>query len=107
MKMTQVAPPSGDNTKQLTKEDVWGEYDRETLKEITKGMVVAESGDICPIFGDKVSSKSVTVICNENQLYGNKGVEYWLEYVHGSGCIQKTMEIGSDKVAIRSDYMAW
>lgn len=83
----------------LTKEDVWGDYEKGT-----KGMIVASSGDICPIFKDKVPYKSVTVVCTEPQLHE---VKYWLAYVHGGGCIHTEIDMPDGRIAIRSDYQCW
>lgn len=83
----------------ITKEDVWGDYEKGT-----NGMIVAQYGDICPMFNDKVPYKSVTVVCNESQLVE---VEYWLTYVHGANCVYATMKLPEGKIAIRSDYQCW
>lgn len=109
----------------LTKDDVWGTHDEQTFELLTTGMVVArglpevdgvymkqEDYDritikrpaICPVWGDVLPYKSVTAIsCLEQQ----DGVEYWLEYVHGGGAIEKTKNLPDGKVAIRSNYMCW
>ena len=83
----------------LTKEDVWGDYEKGT-----KGMIVARSGDICPVFHDKVPYKSVTVICDESQ---RSEVEYWLGYVHGVNCVSIIRKMPDEKLAIRSNYQCW
>lgn len=92
----------------LTKEDVWGD-----LQKGIPGMIVARGAvndnepTICPIFGDVIPYKSVTVVCGVDQY---DDVTYWLTYVHGSGCLEqiKKIERGSRKMlAIRSNYMCW
>jgi len=88
----------------LTKEDVWGKYDEDTHECVSKGMIVARTDEICPIFGDKVPYKSVTVVCAEGQY--DEVVE-WLIYVHGGDCISQMKELGGGKVALRSDYKCW
>lgn len=85
------------------KADVFGDFDHETFKKINDGMVVAKTDDVCPIFGDVVPYKSVTVICMKSQ---ESEVRYWLSYVHG-GPASKRFELPDDRVAIRSDYQAW
>lgn len=89
----------------LTKEDVWGTFSTVYPgKRDTPGMIVARSGDKCPIFKDKVPYKSVTVVCELDQ---SDEVEYWLNYVHGGDSISKTKTLPKGKIAIRSDYMCW
>lgn len=88
----------------LTKEDVWGEYDHENLRRISKGMIVARSYDQCPVFGDFLPYKSVTVICKQKQA---DEVKYWLTYVHGPNNIEKEMYLEDGRIAIRSNYMCW
>jgi hypothetical protein len=89
----------------LTKADVWGEYCDRTHTKLSDGMVVADCrSDICPVFGDKPPYKSVTVICQPDQC---NEVEYWLEWVHGGGCISKIAQLEDGCIAIRSDYKCW
>jgi hypothetical protein len=87
----------------LTKDDVWGKYNHETHTLETQGLIVARGG-ICPIFGDEIPYKSVTVVCTEEQL---NDVEYWLDYVHGANSLEKIAELENGELAIRSNYMAW
>jgi len=87
----------------LTQEDVWGKYNHETHTLETEGLIVARKG-ICPIFGDEIPYKSVTVVCSEDQF---DDVKYWLDYVHGANCVSMVEEIENGKFAIRSNYMAW
>ena len=87
----------------LTKESVWGTHDS-NYKLIDKGMVIARSKDICPIWNDKVPYKSVTVICPKLLV---EDVRYWLEYVHGANSVSKIKNLADNKVAIRSNYMCW
>jgi hypothetical protein len=88
----------------LTKEDVWGVFDPETHKTISSGMVVAKSGEKCPVFEDILPYKSVTVICNEDQ---RDEVIHWLIYVHGGNCVSKTKALDGNRIAFRSDYKCW
>jgi hypothetical protein len=73
------------------------------------GLVVAKNQEICPIWGDKLPYKSVTVVIPELMLHDGlqHQVEYWLEYVHGGGSVSRRRSLPDGTVAIRSDYMAW
>lgn len=104
MRLTQRPIPNHDNkkTSKLTKEDVWGKF--EGNKQLSKGMIVANSGEKCPIWKDKVPYKSVTVICDKKD-FGL--VQYWVSYVHGGNSISKIKNLPDNKIAIRSDYMCW
>lgn len=106
----------------LEKDDVWGKFDS-NHNMISSGMVVARGyprideyftkvefdklniiiPNICPVWKDTLPYKSVTVICNENEL---NEVLYWLEYVHG-GEHSKMEELSDNRIAIRSDYQCW
>ena len=113
----------------LTQEDVWGELDHETLKLKTKGMIVARGlppadkddryafsveqrlaliaqtyPTICPVWGDELPYKSVTVVCANDQV---EEVSYWLEYVHGGGSVSDIRDLDGGRVALRSDYRCW
>lgn len=112
-----------ENNMKVSKDDVWGKYD-DNLNLLDRGMIVAQGyvGDkfyeeglehwknkvqttnVCPVWKDALPYKSVTVICTQEQ---RSNVEYWLEYVHGGGCIEKIKEFSDGKVAIRSNYMCW
>lgn len=94
----KVLSPTHETPVKLTKEDVWGKYNG------NDGMVVSKTGEICSIFHDKVAHKSVTVVCDADQV---DEVSYWLEYVHGGGSISKIKKLENNKVAIRSDYQCW
>lgn len=106
----------------VSKDDVWGKFD-DNLNLISRGMIVAQGyiGDkyyekglehwkkklqvsnVCPVWGDELPYKSVTVICNKEQ---EDEVRYWLCYVHGGEAeMSKTLPDG--KVAIRSNYQCW
>lgn len=101
----EISSPQGTAPKKITKEDVWGKWDETHTKRLTKGMIVATTGEQCPHFGDIVPLKSVTVVCNKEQM---TDVIYWLEYVHGAECVIATKEILDGKrVAIRSQYQAY
>ena len=87
--------------------DVFGKYDDDGTKRIDDGMVVAfGKGDEqvkCPIFGDILPYKSVTVICTQEQL---PGVLQHLMNAHG-GPHADERELPDGRIAIRSDYQAW
>lgn len=91
----------------FTKDDVFGHW-TEDHKKIDDGMVVArghhENDVICPIFGDVIPWKSVTVVCDEDDV---AEVEYWCVFVHGGDCFSAYKDLPDGKVAIRSNYMAW
>jgi len=99
--MIKVREAHGE-ARSLTKDDVWGKFTPDH-KRLTAGMIIAKSDDICPVFKDKVPYKSVTVLCEQDQI---EDVMYWLEYVHGGGCVQRAKG-HKGKIAIRSDYMCW
>lgn len=99
-----INSPNGEKPEKLTQEDVWGEYDINNGERISRGMIVARSGEICPVFNDKIPYKSVTVICPKNQY---DEVAYWLEFVHGGDCVSMTKELDDLRIAIRSDYQCW
>jgi len=112
-----VLEPSKTESRLLTQEDVWGRYVKidDNYVNVNDGMIVAnhsfggynkikaQSLKKCPIFKDYVGYKSVTVVCDKKL---QDDVEYWLEFVHGGGSIQKVKDL-KDKVGIRSDYMCW
>lgn len=92
-----VSNPTVPEAKKITKEDVWGGIGQ-------NGMIVARTDDKCPYFKDKVPYKSVTVVCDKDQVHE---VTYWLEYVHGAHSVSKTKDLKNGKVAMRSDYKCW
>lgn len=98
-----ISEPTAPTAKNLTKEDVWGTFD-DNHERISWGMIVAQNEQTCPIFGDVVPYKSVTVICRPNQV---EEVQYWLEYVHGGGSISHATTLENGDMAIRSNYMCW
>lgn len=110
--ITQTPPPEGTSDipfQALTKDDVWGKY--KTIDGITEkvssGMVAARgtgANEICPIFGDRLGYKDTTFICEKSQV---DDVLYWITYVHGEDCITKEKDLGSGKVAFRSEYQCW
>lgn len=85
--------------------DVFGKYDG--LERIDNGMVVAfgehDKKVKCPIFGDILPYKSVTVVCTKEQL---PGVLQHLMNAHGGGH-RYERELSDGRMAIRSDYQAW
>lgn len=99
-----VSEPNHPEAKKLTKDDVFGVYDVEKGERVSKGMIVASSGDSCPHFSDIVPYKSVTVVCSKNQV---GEVSYWLEFVQGAGCISETKQVNDLQVALRANYMCW
>ena len=99
-----VKEPTVPKAQEYTKEDVFGTYNQKTFEKISNGMVVASSGQTCPIFKDKVPYKSVTVICPKDKV---EQVIYWLEYVHGGDSVSKRKDLPDGKVALRSDYRCW
>lgn len=102
--------PLGEKPTCLTREDVWGKDGlslEEKFKDPSNMLVARGSADEnvkCPHFGDVLAYKSVTVVCHQNQI---QDVIYILESVHGAGCVEKMLNIGEGKFAIRSNYMAW
>jgi len=111
--------------------DVWGEHTeagdpRGSFKTVSNGMIVArglpykegspEAKEIqddslapalpqrCPILGDLLPYKSVSIVCDKKDY---AAVTYWLQYVHGGGCISKEHETKDGKIFIRSNYMCW
>ena len=98
-----VSEPVGEKPAELTQDDVWGKFD-EYYERQSWGMLVARAGDICPIFKDKLPSKSATVVGSIKQ---EAKITYWLEYVHGAGSLSKTKKLPGGKIAIRSDYQCW
>ncbi len=99
-----VSDPTFPEARVLTYADVWGTTDETSMNRISKGMVVATSGEVCPVWGDTVPYKSVTVICAEAQI---TEVSYWLEYGHGANCIVKRKILSDRRCALRSDYKCW
>ena len=104
----KVSEPTVPVAKKVTEDQVWGTrvYDDNGVPEYRKddGMILARSEQKCPIFGDVVPYKSVTVLCNIEQ---EKEVQYWLEYVQGAGCISRRRMVKVGKIALRVDYKCW
>lgn len=88
----------------LTKDDVFGTFDHETYTRTSDGMIVARGGETCPIFGDVVSYKSETLVCEANQ---EAEVVYWASYVKGGGCISNRKVLPDGRIALRVNYMCW
>jgi hypothetical protein len=102
-----VSEPTVPEATTLTKDDVWGIYEVAESKRVSDGMVVANSQDKCPIFGDIVPYKSATLVCKLEQ---EREVEYWCDFVMGGGSVSDRKELtGKDKgkVALRADYQCW
>jgi len=67
-------------TVKLTKNDVLGAFGTDGIYT-SKGLVLAVSDEVCPVWKDVLPFKSVTVGCSFEEL---EDVQYWLEYVYGS-----------------------
>jgi len=65
---------------------------------------VARYQDRCPVWGDEVPYKSVTVVVGASD---EEDAEYSLEYVHGGGSVSRRKELKDGRVALRSDYQCW
>jgi len=89
----------------LYRDEVWGAYDLESHEMVSKGMIVANSSETCPIFGDIVPYKSVTIVF-DSKIHNEDEVIYWLRYVHG-GEYSDYLELKDGRIAIRSDYQCW
>lgn len=95
--------------KTLTKEDVWGCYDNQSGK-LFGGMIIARGipasyGEVkCPVWGDVLPYKSVTIECAVEQW---PEVEYWLDYVLGGGSVSKVRYTESSTMYARADYQCW
>jgi hypothetical protein len=73
-------------------------------KAIQEATVVEPIPQRCPVMGDLLPYKSVSVICEEKDY---NAVTYWLEYVQGGGCVSNEKKLDDGKIFIRSNYMAW
>jgi len=90
----------------LHKDDVWGAYDADTHKKVGDSLVIAQlAGERCPVFGDNMPYKSVTVIFDP-KTHPYDEVTYWLSYVHG-GDFERELTLKDGRIAIRSDYQCW
>ncbi|WP_240416590.1 hypothetical protein [Paenibacillus periandrae] len=96
-----ISEPEFPNPLDLTKHDVWGIINLNTMKQVSTGMVVTSGGENCPYFGDTVPFKAVTVVCRINDV---DDVKNWLNQVQGAGCIQKQLQVNDQLVAIRAHY---
>ena len=100
----------------MTKDDVWGTMGKgglvvarglpSSMSKKEKDAICRTTGrpQICPIWKNELGYKSVTVIFEEKDY---AAVTYWLEYVHGGGCVVDEKSLPEGKMAIRSDYMCW
>jgi hypothetical protein len=119
LSIQELPPTNTPILSSITQDDVWGTFDEITMSRINRGMLVARgmpsdltpaelkaSGlpTLCPVWKDKLPYKSVTVICPADV---EDQVTYWLEYVHGGGCISKRKKLADGNVALRSNYMCW
>ena len=66
--------------------------------------LVARQRERCPVWGDEVPFKSVTVIVDADD---EGDAEYSLGYVHGGDCVSRRKELKDGRVALRSDYQCW
>ena len=73
-------------------------------KQIQEATVVEPIPQRCPILGDLLPYKSVSVICEEKDL---TAVTYWLEYVQGGGSVSIVQPTSDGKIFIRSNYTCW
>lgn len=102
-----VAYPEGAT---LTSDDVWGKVGgvADGFRRVSDGMVVARSKDTCPVWGDEVPYKGVTVIGDWNgDADFAVAMVYWLEYVLGSDAVDRTKVLADGRLAMRGNYTAW
>jgi hypothetical protein len=64
---------------------------------------VAGGDDTCPVWGDRVPWKSVTVIVEASE---EDAAAYCLSMAHGAGWSRRKV-LDDGRVALRSDYAAW
>jgi len=64
---------------------------------------VAATDDVCPVWGDRVPYKSVTVIVPADE---EDDAAYCLSMAHGGGYSRRRV-LDDGRVALRSDYQAW
>ena len=96
----------------LTSQDVFGKYNAKFRKRIHNGMIVADcrtggynrrtgqSKGVCPVFGDNLSFKSNTLICEPHQA---TEVEYLIELSKGKPYTKKKVLVDG-RIAYRADY---
>lgn len=109
----------------ITQADVFGAFSPEH-KRMSNGMMVAQGlpykeGSIeereinnrslapaipqrCPVTNKLMPYKSIAVICDSKDV---TAVKYWLDYVHGGGCVSFEKQIDDSKTLIHSDYQCW
>jgi len=66
--------------------------------------LLARTGDRCPVWGDEIPYKSVTVLVPAGML---SEAVFSLEYVHGGGSISRQKLMPDGMCALRSDYQCW
>lgn len=81
-----------------------GETSTVTLDLSTSAKVVPGGETRCPVWGDVVPWKSVTVIVDAAD---EADARYSLEYVHGGGSVSRRMALPNGRVALRSNYQCW
>lgn len=99
-----VSKPNSTSDGSLTQEDVWGSWDIKTGNRLSQGMIIAKYNDKCPIWGDTIPYKSVTVKCKKEQ---ENEVTYWLDFVYGCDSVKRRKEIDNDTIALRAEYQCW
>jgi len=99
-----ISTPNTCSNGSLTKDDVWGQFNIKTGERLTRGMIVARYNEECPIWGDVLPYKSVTVKCLINQ---EDEVIYWLDYVYGCDSVQRRKVLKNGMVALRAEYQCW
>lgn len=109
---TSVSAPRYRAAKTITQVDVWGliEHGEKSVERRTNGYIIAFPGDTCPHFKDQVPSKAVTILVPKSIFIDAEtlmDVFYWLEYVQGAGCIEKTDTDDQGNLAVRANYMCW
>jgi hypothetical protein len=66
--------------------------------------IQAQYGESCPVWGDTLPQKSVTVLVPA----GMQGeAVFSLEFAHGGGSISRQKLFPNGMLAIRSDYQCW
>jgi len=65
--------------------------------------LIKEVPDVCPVWGDHMQWRSVTVICKEED---EVDVQCLLAMTHGGG-INRYKKLTDGRIALRSDYQAW
>jgi hypothetical protein len=67
------------------------------------GMVVAKSGEMCPVFKDEIPPMALTLVGRTENF---DDLEYWLEYVKGVNCITRRYESEDGYIALRAEHQS-